>query len=102
VGINLAVQDAVAAANILGPTLREGRTPLPHELERVQRRRELPTRLTQLLQTRAAAGLYPRSLDDDPSRHLPLAFRVFKLVPGLRHVTGRIIGLGFRPEHIRH
>jgi 2-polyprenyl-6-methoxyphenol hydroxylase-like FAD-dependent oxidoreductase len=101
VGINLAVHDAVAAANVLGPSLGQGHAPDIRQLRQVQRRRELPTRLTQLVQIRAAGGLYPKSLTDDPSRHLPLAFRLFKLVPALRHLTGRFIGLGFRPEHIR-
>jgi len=101
VGINLAVHDAVATANILGPSFRRGHAPAIDQLRRVQRRRELPTRLTQLVQIRAAGGLYPKSLTDDPSRHLPMPFRLFGYVPPLRHLIGRFIGLGFRPEHIR-
>ena len=101
VGINLAIQDAVAAANMLGPTLREARAPSASALRRVQRRRELPARVIQALQVRAAGGLYPRDLDDDPSEHVPLSLRVFERVPGLRHVAGRLIGVGLRPEHVR-
>jgi 2-polyprenyl-6-methoxyphenol hydroxylase-like FAD-dependent oxidoreductase len=101
VGINLAVQDAVATANILGPSLRRGRTPPVQQLRQVQRRRELPTRITQAVQVRAFRGLYPKDLTDDPSQNVPLGFRLFRRVPALRHLTGRFIGLGIRPEHIR-
>lgn len=100
VGINLAVQDAVATANILGPVLGRGETPTAAELARVQRRREFPTRVTQLIQVRAFRGLYPKDLHDDRSRRLPLAFRFFQRLPALRHLTGRFIGLGIRPEHV--
>jgi deazaflavin-dependent oxidoreductase (nitroreductase family) len=100
VGINLAIQDAVAAANILGPSLLRG-TPSLADLRRVQRRRELPTRLTQLVQVRALGSLYPRTLEADPSERVPLAFRLFHLVPAVRYVTGYFIGVGIRPEHVR-
>jgi 2-polyprenyl-6-methoxyphenol hydroxylase-like FAD-dependent oxidoreductase len=101
VGINLAVQDAVAAANILGPSLRRGHSPTVEELRRVQRRRQFPTRVTQAVQVRALGGLYPKDLHDDRSRRLPFAFRLFRRAPFLRHVTGRFIGNGIRPEHIQ-
>jgi 2-polyprenyl-6-methoxyphenol hydroxylase-like FAD-dependent oxidoreductase len=97
VGINLAVQDAVAMANILGPSLRRGGAA---QLGRVQRRREFPTRVTQLVQVRALRGLYPKDLHDDRTQRMPLAFRLFRRVPALRFVTGRFIGLGVRPEHL--
>jgi 2-polyprenyl-6-methoxyphenol hydroxylase-like FAD-dependent oxidoreductase len=97
VGINLAVQDAVATANILGPSLRRGGVP---QLGRVQRRRELPTRVTQLVQLRMLRGLYPRDMNDDRAQRMPLAFRLFRRFPALRFVTGRFIGLGVRPEHL--
>ena len=97
VGINLAVQDAVATANILGPSLRgDGAA----QLGRVQRRREFPTRVTQLIQVRTLRGLYPKDLHDDRSQRMPFAFRLFRRVPALRFVTGRFIGLGVRPEHL--
>jgi 2-polyprenyl-6-methoxyphenol hydroxylase-like FAD-dependent oxidoreductase len=100
VGINLAVQDAVATANILGPALQRGDSPSVQELRRVQRRREFATWLTQTIQVRVLRGLYPKDLQEDPSRRMPLAFRLFKLVPLLRHLVGRFIGLGVTPEHI--
>jgi deazaflavin-dependent oxidoreductase (nitroreductase family) len=100
VGINLAIQDAVAAANLLGPTFRAG-GPSPDDLRRVQRRRELPARVTQLVQVRALGGLYPKGLEDDPSERPPLAFQLFRRLPPLRHLTGYFIGVGIRPEHIR-
>jgi len=100
VGINLAIQDAVAAANIVGPTFRAG-GPSPGDLHRVQRRRELPTRVTQFVQVHALGGLYPKSIEDDTSKHPPLAFQLFRLLPPLRHLTGYFIGVGMRPEHIR-
>lgn len=97
VGINLAVQDAVAMSSILGPSFRRG---AELELGRVQRRREFPTRFTQLIQLRALRGLYPKDLHDDHSQRMPLAFRLFRRIPPLRFVTGRFIGLGVRPEHL--
>jgi 2-polyprenyl-6-methoxyphenol hydroxylase-like FAD-dependent oxidoreductase len=101
VGINLAVQDAVATANILGPSLRRGESPPALELRRVQRRREFPARVAQTVQVRALRGLYPKDLRDDPSRRAPLALRLFSKVAPMRHLVGRFIGIGVRPEHIR-
>jgi 2-polyprenyl-6-methoxyphenol hydroxylase-like FAD-dependent oxidoreductase len=99
VGINLAVQDAVATANILGPklhlnTLRDSDLPL------VQARRELPTRITQKFQVAVLRDLYPKSLDDNTARHTPPIFTAFRMFPPLRYAMGRFIGLGARPEHI--
>jgi 2-polyprenyl-6-methoxyphenol hydroxylase-like FAD-dependent oxidoreductase len=101
VGINLAVQDAVATANILGPSLHRGDTPAVEELRRVQRRRQFPTLVTQAVQVRALRGLYPKDLRDDRSLRLPFMFHLFRRVPALRHLTGRFIGIGIRPEHIQ-
>ncbi len=100
VGINLAIQDAVATANILGPKL------LAHTLTdadppRVQARRQLPVKLTQLFQLAILRDLYPKNLHDDTATHVPPIFRVFRRLPVLRHAVGRFIGLGVRPEHIR-
>jgi 2-polyprenyl-6-methoxyphenol hydroxylase-like FAD-dependent oxidoreductase len=106
VGINLAIQDAVAAANILGPTFRSGGPTVP-DLRRVQRRRELPTRLTQAFHVRALRGFYPktgaREMGGPPASAdvEPLAFRLMRRVPMMRHLAGRFIGRGVRPEHIR-
>ena len=101
VGINLAVQDAVATANILAPSLLRGESPPTRELRRVQRRRNFPARVTQTVQVRALRGLYPKHLDDDPSQRPPFTLRLFSHVPPLRYVVGRFIGIGVRPEHIR-
>ena len=101
VGINLAIQDGVATANILGPILKEGKVPSARDLKHVQRRREFPMKVTQAFQVRALSGLYPKSLEDDKSRKMPLIFRLFKSISPLRHLMGRIIGIGVRPEHIR-
>lgn len=97
VGINLAIQDAVAAANILGPILAQ-RAPVPADLDRVRRRRAAPARVTQLFQTRMLSGLYA---GDSAARvKVPAMLRLFTLAPVLRHLAGRFIGLGARPEHI--
>lgn len=99
VGINLAIQDAVAAANILAAPLREGRLEERH-LEAVQRRRALPTRVTQalqvLIQNRIIAPILGRTADPTP----PLAIRLIAGFAPLRRIPARIIGLGVRPEHV--
>lgn len=108
VGINLALQDAVAAANILGPTF-SGLGPVLSDLARVQRRRELPARVTQAFQVKVLRGLYPKASTSQQvmasppsnSRGERLAVRLLPNVPGLAHVAGRFIGRGVRPEHIR-
>jgi 2-polyprenyl-6-methoxyphenol hydroxylase-like FAD-dependent oxidoreductase len=99
VGINLAVQDAVATANILGPKLRLNSLH-DSDLPLVQARRELPTRITQKFQVAVLRDLYPKDLQDNTARHLPPIFTAFRMVPPLRHAMGRFIGLGVRPEHI--
>ncbi|TQM29086.1 FAD-dependent oxidoreductase [Nocardia bhagyanarayanae] len=99
VGINLAIQDAVATANILGPKLL-GHSLSDDDLAGVQARRELPVKLTQLFQLAILRDLYPKSLGDDTTAHVPPIFRVFRALPILRRATGRFIGLGIRPEHI--
>lgn len=99
VGINLAIQDAVAAANILGPVLRRHRRHSIRDLRRVQRRRELPTRLTQAFQVRALRGLYP---DGSTGKQKPPPIvKVFRHVPALRGLAAYFIGIGIRSEHVR-
>jgi 2-polyprenyl-6-methoxyphenol hydroxylase-like FAD-dependent oxidoreductase len=99
VGINLAIQDAVATANLIGPILNVG-MPSERDSRRVQRRRELPARITQGFQTAILRDLYPRNLSDDTATHVPPVVRVFRLLPALRYLVGRVIGLGVRPEHV--
>ena len=101
VGINLAIQDAVAAANVLAVPLRDGMLATRH-LARVQRRRELPTRVTQRLQIVMQRRVIARVLESRgaPLR-LPLALRLFARYPVLRRIPARLIGIGVRPEHVQ-
>ena len=98
VGINLAVQDAVAAANILAGPLREGRLAADH-LRRVQRRRELPTRVTQRLQLLVQERVIARVLGGTGALSPPRALRLLARFPFLRRLPARLIGIGVRPEH---
>ena len=99
VGINLAIQDAVATANLLAGPLREGRI-TEALLSGVQRRREFPTRVTQFLQTNAHKGLEYVFQQTGPLK-APWQLKIATGVPGLQHIAGRVIGIGIRPEHIR-
>lgn len=100
VGINLAVQDAVATANILGRTLLHGR-PAQDELDEVQRRRSFPTRATQRLQIVIQNRIIKRVLSSDKPLSLPWVLRLSQRFPVLRRIPARLIGIGFRPEHVR-
>lgn len=106
VGINLAVQDAVAAANLLAEPLRvaEAGGPPPGEkvLAAVQRRRMRPAAATQLLQRLIQAAVIKPSLRNDQRIVKgPLALRIARSVPPLRRRMSRTIALGVRPEHVR-
>src|SRR5262245_56754177 len=98
VGINLAVQDAVAAANILAEPLRR-RAVTIKTLRDVQRRREFPTRFTQRLQILLQNNIIGPAL----SCRRPKAPLFMKMLQGplLRRLPGRLLALGIRPEHIR-
>jgi 2-polyprenyl-6-methoxyphenol hydroxylase-like FAD-dependent oxidoreductase len=100
VGINLAVQDAVAAANILAQPLSEGAVN-EDLLRRVQERREFPTRVIQrmqvLVQQRVITGVLSTRDEIKP----PLLVKLLRAFPILRRIPARLIGLGVRPEHIR-
>ncbi|HEY1474416.1 MAG TPA: FAD-dependent oxidoreductase [Pseudolabrys sp.] len=100
VGINLAVQDAVAAANILAEPLRRGAV-TPETLQAVQSRREFPTRITQRLQVLLQNRIIGPALVSASQR--PKAPWFFKLLrwPLLRRIPGRVLALGVRPEHIK-
>ena len=97
VGVNLAVQDAVAAANILAGPLREG-TLSDGDLAAVQRRREWPTRATQRLQVLVQNRVLLRTLRSRSAFRAPLALRMLTAVPILRDLPGRLVGVGLRPE----
>jgi len=101
IGINLAVQDAVAAANILAEPLAAGREVDPL-LARVQKRRMFPTRVIQGAQKAAQERVIGRVLQStEPIRQAPLIVRLFDRYPLLRRIPGRIIGLGVRRERVR-
>ena len=99
VGINLAIQDAVAAANRLaGPLLRHAVT--LGDLRAVQRRREMPTRVTQRMQSFVQDRVISRALGGPGLRRLPLAVRLLRDHPRLRGLPARFVGVGVRPEHV--
>jgi 2-polyprenyl-6-methoxyphenol hydroxylase-like FAD-dependent oxidoreductase len=100
VGINLAIQDAVAAANILAPRLLQG-TVNEDDLRAVQRRREFPTRATQQLQLFVQKRVIGQVLQGTGKLSPPLAVRLLGQWPLLRRIPARLIGLGFRPEHVK-
>lgn len=101
VGINLAIQDAVAAANILAPHLLEG-TVSVDVLARVQQRRQFPTRTTQRLQVLAQNRVIGKVLQERSSTALrmPAFVRLMQRFPWLQRIPARLIGMGFRPEHV--
>ena len=100
VGINLAIQDAVATANLLTVPLRAGR-PAIRDLERVQQRREWPTRMTQRVQLAIQNRVISRALTDGDKFSPPFPVRLLAWLPCLRRLPALMIGLGFRPEHIQ-
>ena len=100
VGINLAIQDAVAAANILAEPLRRG-APSAADLQAVQRRRELPARVTQRAQVFIQERVLFRTLKSGAPAKLPLVARLLNTFPVLRRIPARLVGLGVRPEHVR-
>lgn len=100
VGINLAIQDAVAAANLLARPLGAGRL-TTEDLDHVQRRREWPTHMTQRMQLFVQNRVIKPVLDNAAPLSPPLAFRLLGRFPFLSRIPARLIGMGFRPEHVR-
>jgi 2-polyprenyl-6-methoxyphenol hydroxylase-like FAD-dependent oxidoreductase len=100
VGINIAVQDAVAAANRLAGPLRNGKV-TDADLQAVQERRTLPVHFTQWLQLTIQKRIISRVLESERRPKPPLAFRLFGSLPMLRRIPARLIGVGIRPEHVR-
>jgi 2-polyprenyl-6-methoxyphenol hydroxylase-like FAD-dependent oxidoreductase len=100
VGINLAIQDAVATANILGAILVH-RAPSESELYSVQRRRRFPTRATQGLQLAIQNNVIRRVLQTGIPLTLPWPLKLLRRWSFLRRLPARVIGVGFRPEHVR-
>jgi len=102
VGINLAVQDAVAAANLLADKIREQKCETD-DLRLVQRRREWPTRMTQAMQVFIHRRMFGPKADPRGPFAFPWPVRMLLglLAPMLRRVAARVVGIGFRAEHIR-
>jgi 2-polyprenyl-6-methoxyphenol hydroxylase-like FAD-dependent oxidoreductase len=99
VGINLAIQDAVATANILTEPLREDYVSLSH-LQKVQLRREWPTRVTQWAQVQIQNYVLTPRLARGAQVKPPMVLRLFQKFPVLRRIPARLIGIGVRPEHV--
>jgi 2-polyprenyl-6-methoxyphenol hydroxylase-like FAD-dependent oxidoreductase len=95
VGINIAIQDAVAAGNLLAARDFSGKT-----LRGFQQRREWPVRVTQRLQILAQDRIITRVLKTTQALEPPLLFRLLTRYPVLRRLPGRLIGMGIRPEHV--
>jgi len=100
VGVNLAIQDAVATANILAEPLR-GRSATVAELHAVQHRREFPIRVTQHLQVLAQNRVIRNVLKSSGQIKAPLPLKLFNHCPRSRRIPARLIGMGVRPEHVR-
>ena len=100
VGINLAVQDAVAAANILAAPLRAG-TLRERDLAAVERRRRFPTRATQRMQVFMQNNLLRAVLASQAAPSPPWPLRLIGRHPMLQRIPARLVGMGFRPEHVR-
>jgi 2-polyprenyl-6-methoxyphenol hydroxylase-like FAD-dependent oxidoreductase len=99
IGINLAIQDAVAATNILAEPLAHARTTAEH-LAALQKRRMRPTRWTQTLQVQAHKRVVEPTLKGEVTfTKLPFAVRLLNDYPLLRRIPARLIGMGLRPEH---
>ena len=99
VGINLAIQDAVAAANILAARFAAGPVTEEH-LAAVQRRREFATRMTQRMQLFLQQRVISRVLSARTTPGIAWPIRLMQVFPMLRRIPARLIGMGFRPEHV--
>jgi 2-polyprenyl-6-methoxyphenol hydroxylase-like FAD-dependent oxidoreductase len=100
VGVNLAVQDAVAAANILAEPLRR-RAVTRADLQRVQKRRTFPTWATQAVQVTIQNRVIDPMLTSGKTPKPPEVLRLMQRWPWLQRIPARVLGMGFRPEHVR-
>jgi 2-polyprenyl-6-methoxyphenol hydroxylase-like FAD-dependent oxidoreductase len=100
VGVNLAIQDAVAAANIVSGPLRDGTLSVRH-LQQVQKRREFPVRLMHWFQTLVERQIVKPVLASRETPSVPWILRLPDRSPAFRRVLGHVIGLGFRREHVQ-
>ena len=103
VGVNLAIQDAVATANLLAAKLAALKSTCPseEELDAVRRRREFPVRMTQTMQVVVQNNIVSVALKpgDQPLR-APLFARIVNAIPWLQGITARFVAIGVRPEHV--
>ncbi len=99
VGINLAIQDAVATANLLTDALA-AHCVSEEDLDAVQRRREFPTRVTQAIQLLAHRG-FARVFENPGPIRAPWQAKAITRIPGIHRVLGYAVGMGARPEHVR-
>jgi 2-polyprenyl-6-methoxyphenol hydroxylase-like FAD-dependent oxidoreductase len=99
VGINLAVQDAVATANLLWKPLKEG-TLTEADLARVQKRREFPMRVTQRIQVAAQNNILQPVLNSTKPLEPPWVLRLIDRTPLLQRIPAWLVGIGVRPEHV--
>jgi 2-polyprenyl-6-methoxyphenol hydroxylase-like FAD-dependent oxidoreductase len=100
VGINLAIQDAVATANLLAEPLLQGDLD-ESDLAAVQKRREFPVKLTQRMQVLIQNRVLTRVVLHGEKIGLAWPVKLLQRWPALRRIPARVIGLGFRPEHVR-
>jgi 2-polyprenyl-6-methoxyphenol hydroxylase-like FAD-dependent oxidoreductase len=99
VGVNIAVQDAVAAANRLAAPLKAG-TVGDDDLRAIQQRRTFPVRVTQAIQLTMQNQIISRALSTTQRPKPPLLFKLFELIPVLQRIPGRLLAVGVRPEHV--
>jgi 2-polyprenyl-6-methoxyphenol hydroxylase-like FAD-dependent oxidoreductase len=100
VGINIAVQDAVAAANRLAAPLKAG-TMISGHLQAVQARRDFPARMTQKIQLAMQNRIIGPALQGTRELKPPLLFKLFDAIPLLRRIPARLLALGIQPEHVQ-
>jgi len=99
VGVNLAIQDAVAAANRLAAPLKAGKAS-DDDLRAIERRRTFPVRVTQALQLTVQNRVVGRALAGTQRPTPPVLFKLFNIFPLLRRIPARVLALGIRPEHV--
>ncbi len=100
VGINMAVQDAVAAANRLAGPLRAGKV-TDEDLQAIQERRTLPVKFTQWMQLTIQRRVVNPVLQTHERPKAPAFFKLFGVFPILRSIPARLVGIGIRPEHVQ-
>jgi 2-polyprenyl-6-methoxyphenol hydroxylase-like FAD-dependent oxidoreductase len=100
VGINIAVQDAVAAANRLAAPLKAGQV-TDNDLQAIQQRRTFPARMTQQIQLTMQNRIISPALQGTRQPKPPFLFRLFDAFPILRRLPARLLALGIRPEHVQ-